>query len=120
MEQFGAPDDSRPSALHAAVVAAVSRLPAIDEERVRWARRTTNQVVASGGPGFTLVELLVVIVILGILGGVVALTVGSIQTSARAGACGIERSSLTAALESYRVGYGSYPSEAQLVTAGLL
>jgi type II secretory pathway pseudopilin PulG len=67
-----------------------------------------------------MIELLVAVVILGLLGGIVALTVGSLQDQARAGACAIERASLTAALESYRVGYGTYPTEAQLVSTGLL
>jgi prepilin-type N-terminal cleavage/methylation domain-containing protein len=110
----------RPSALAAAFVAVISRIPTIDEQRVRWARRSVNQLLASGGPGFTLVELLAVIVILGILSGVATLTVGSLQEQARWGACVTDRANLTSALEAYRLEFGTYGSQAQLVSAGLL
>ena len=68
-----------------ALIAAISRLPMVDEQRVRWARRSVNQLLASGNGGFTLVELLAVVVILGILGGLATLTVGSLQQQARWG-----------------------------------
>ncbi len=52
--------------------------------------------------GFTLVELLVVIVILGILAAVVVFAVGGTETDAKVKACLTERSSVEAAVEAYR------------------
>jgi general secretion pathway protein G len=52
--------------------------------------------------GFTLVELLVVIVILGILAAVVVFAVGGTEKDAKVKACLTERSSVEAAVEAYR------------------
>jgi prepilin-type N-terminal cleavage/methylation domain-containing protein len=113
-------DERKVSRAHAAVVALCARLPGIDEQQVRNARRATNQILASGGLGFTLIELLVVIVILGTLGGVAAVAVGKLHDGARSSACAATRSTVEAALESYRALYGTYTTEAGLVNAGIL
>ena len=60
--------------------------------------------------GFTLVELLIVIVILGILAGIVVFAVGNLTTDAQSSACNTEKAMINTALESYKAKNGSYPS----------
>ena len=59
--------------------------------------------------GFTLVELLVVIVILGILAAVVVFAVGGTEKDAKVKACLTERSTVEAAIEAYRSATGNDP-----------
>lgn len=76
--------------------------------------------------GFTLVELLVVISILGILAAVVVFAVSGINDRGQSSACKEDARSLRTAVEVYRAqnpGSGSVPAQptqAQLVTAGSL
>ena len=70
--------------------------------------------------GFTLVELLIVIVILGILAGIVVFAVGNLTSSAQSNACATEESTLVSADEAYKAQNGSYTDTAGLVAAGLL
>jgi general secretion pathway protein G len=66
--------------------------------------------------GFTLVELLVVIVILGILAAVVVFAVGGTTDNAQDKACKAERSTVEAAVEAYKASTGDYPTnESNLV-----
>jgi general secretion pathway protein G len=69
--------------------------------------------------GFTLVELLVVIVILGILAAVVVFAVGGIGDKGETSACKADRSALATAEEAYfaepTAGNGSYADETELV-----
>jgi general secretion pathway protein G len=68
--------------------------------------------------GFTLVELLIVIVIMGILAGIVVFAVGNLTSSASSNACKTEADTLTTAAEAHKATYGSYPAAvADLVTA---
>ena len=60
--------------------------------------------------GFTLVELLVVIVILGILAAVVVFAVGGTEKDAKAKACLTERATVEAAIEAYRSAKGTDPT----------
>ena len=71
--------------------------------------------------GFTLVELLIVIVILGILATVTVFAVRGITNQGKTSACAADKKTLEVAAESYMAQNGSYPaSAATMVTAGLL
>jgi general secretion pathway protein G len=61
--------------------------------------------------GFTLVELLIVVVILGILAGVVVFAVGNFTTNAQTNACQTERRTLETGIEAYRARYNAIPTE---------
>ena len=60
--------------------------------------------------GFTLVELLIVIVILGILAGIVVFAVGNLTSNAKTNACATEKSTIGTALEAYKANTGAYPA----------
>ena len=61
--------------------------------------------------GFTLVELLIVIVILGILAGIVVFAVGNLTSNAKTNACGTEKATISTALEAYKANTGAYPAD---------
>ena len=62
--------------------------------------------------GFTLVELLIVIVILGILAGIVVFAVGNMTTNAKTNGCKAEKTTLQHAVEAYKSFVGTYPTAA--------
>lgn len=72
--------------------------------------------------GFTLVELLVVISILGILAAVVVFAVGGINDRGQTSACKEDARTIRTAVETYRAqnGGSTTPTMANLTTAGLL
>ena len=70
--------------------------------------------------GFTLVELLIVIVILGILAGIVVFAVGNLTSNAKTNACSTEKSTIITADEAYKAQNTNYTDTAGLVAAGLL
>jgi general secretion pathway protein G len=74
----------------------------------------------SADRGFTLVELLVVIVVLGVLAGVVVFAVNGISNRGQTSACAQDISTLRTAEESYYAVNSSYADEATLVSAGLI
>lgn len=72
--------------------------------------------------GFTLVELLVVIVILGILAAVVVFAVNGISDNGQKAACDTDGRTLRTAVEAFRAknGAAETPSESDLVKGGFL
>jgi general secretion pathway protein G len=90
----------------------LKHLRATDE----WAAKNALQ------KGFTLVELLVVITILGILAAVVVFAVNGISDNGQVSACKADKQTLTTAIEAYRAknGVSATPTEAQLKSGGLL
>ncbi len=71
--------------------------------------------------GFTLVELLIVIVVLGILAGITVFGVASFKEDAEAAACDASAKTVTVAAQAYNAQQGGYPAdEDALVTEGYL
>jgi general secretion pathway protein G len=66
-----------------------------------------------GEEGFTLVELLVVLVILSLISGLVAPRVLGYLTDARARSSALQMTALTAALDLFYLDTGRYPSDAE-------
>ena len=69
--------------------------------------------------GFSLVELLVVIVILGILAGIVVFAADNLTNRARTSACATEKSKIRTALEEYKANTGAYPADGPGAVAAL-
>ncbi len=67
--------------------------------------------------GFTLVELLVVIAILGVLAGTVTVAVVKHLDNAKVGRAEIDIANLKAALKTYYIHVGSYPTAAEGIQA---
>ena len=68
-------------------------------------------------PGFSLVELLVVLVTLGVLATIVVFTVRGVTDQAKESACGIEWRVIEVAQESYQAEFGRYTDMAGLVAS---
>ena len=71
--------------------------------------------------GFTLVELLIVIVILGILATITVFAVRGITDKGKTSACSADKKTLEVAAEAYAAQNGPYPpNAAAMVSSGLL
>jgi prepilin-type N-terminal cleavage/methylation domain-containing protein len=68
--------------------------------------------------GFTLVELLIVIVILGILSTIVVFSVRGLTGKANKNACKIDARSMQTAFEAYYADNGKYPAVEADITGG--
>ena len=71
--------------------------------------------------GFTLVELLIVIAILGVLATITVLSVRGISSNSQVSACRADAKVYQLAVESYAAqNNGTLPTEAQLLSSGLI
>jgi general secretion pathway protein G len=59
--------------------------------------------------GFTLIELMIVIVILGVLAGIVIFAVGGITDNGNVAACKSDVKTVAVAIEAFRAKHGNYP-----------
>lgn len=76
---------------------------------------------AQSEDGFSLIELLIVIVILGVLSGIVVFGVGTFRGDADAAACQADVKAYNVAKSAYKVKFPtSTPNESTLVGAGYL
>jgi general secretion pathway protein G len=71
----------------------------------------------AGNKGFTLIELMVVIVVLGLLAGIIAPRIISHVSDAKIGAAKSNIESLNTALKMYKLDNGSYPTTEQGLNA---
>jgi len=67
--------------------------------------------------GFTLVELTVVIVVIGILAAVTVVSYVAVQTHARKQAVTADAQGLASALTKYRANHGAYPASLTMLTS---
>lgn len=83
----------------------------------RSSRRAQSQTVVSGRrsrldrAGFTLLEVMLVLVIIAAIAGIAVVNIGGFQTRAYTRTATAEISNLKSALETYRLEVGSYPSQ---------
>jgi prepilin-type N-terminal cleavage/methylation domain-containing protein len=68
--------------------------------------------------GFTLFELLIVIIILAILTGIVAFAVGSTRSSSLSASCSSDAKAFGTALEEYKAAVGVFPGDPSLQNTG--
>jgi general secretion pathway protein G len=78
---------------------------------------TKLRAAAGEESGFTLVELLIVIAIMGVLAGVVVFSVAGISDSSQTSACKAEASTVKSAEEAYYVKNKAYGTASDLTTA---
>lgn len=74
----------------------------------------------NGESGFTLIEMLIVIIVLGILAGIVVFGVGTFRQDALAAAKCADVKTVSVASDGYFAKNGAYTDVAGLVTAGYL
>lgn len=83
-------------------------------------RQSQQRVCAGSGndQGFTLVELLIVIVVLGILSGIVVFGVGKFRADAQVAACNADVKTVSVAADAYDAGTGTYPADIDVLITG--
>jgi prepilin-type N-terminal cleavage/methylation domain-containing protein len=83
-------------------------------------RQSQQRVRTASGndQGFTLVELLIVIVVLGILSGIVVFGVGKFRENATVAACNADVKTVSVAADAYDAETGNYPANIGVLTAG--
>jgi len=93
----------------------------VDRTNRRWAahRRTANQerLPASGEQGFTLVEMLVVITIIGLIMGLIGPRVLNYLNESKVKAAKIQLQSFSSALDLFYLDAGRFPSSSEGLTA---
>ncbi|WP_119681382.1 type II secretion system major pseudopilin GspG [Indioceanicola profundi] len=72
-----------------------------------------NQKQAKGRPGFTLLEALVCLVILGLIYAVTSPTLGKMLGGAKSDAASLQVQNLASTLELYRLDVGSFPNQSE-------
>ena len=77
---------------------------------------TKLRAAAAEESGFTLVELLIVVAIMGVLAGVVVFSVAGVQDDSKTAACKTEAQTLRAAEEAYYAKNKNYASAALLLS----
>jgi general secretion pathway protein G len=65
--------------------------------------------------GFTLVEMLIVIVVLGILAGIAVFGVAQFRSDASAASCNATKKTVETAADAYNAKNGAYPASLQLL-----
>jgi prepilin-type N-terminal cleavage/methylation domain-containing protein len=73
---------------------------------------------ASGDRGFTLVELLIVIVVLGILSGIVVFGIARFRSDAQNAACKADVATVSVAADAYDASTGNYPASIDVLVSG--
>jgi prepilin-type N-terminal cleavage/methylation domain-containing protein len=95
--------------------------PALEHRSLRPdAPGVTRVENRAGDAGFTLVEILVVVVILGVLATVAAFALTNLSDRGTAVAQTSDQDALSKALDAYFAEHGSYATEELLVSSGLL
>jgi prepilin-type N-terminal cleavage/methylation domain-containing protein len=77
-----------------------------------------NRLKDRGDKGFTLVELLIVLIILAILSGLVVFAVGAEQQNAAFATCATDAKAVQSALQEYKAMVGAYPGGISLQVTG--
>ncbi len=68
------------------------------------------RAVRKGENGFTLTELLITIIILGVLAGIVVFAVGAFTNDGKAVACQTDKKNVEVAVDAYYAKTGAYPT----------